>query len=62
MGEVTVTMDSFLGSIGTFFTQVMEWVSAVIDVIIANPALTVLVFGMGIVGFAVGILGRLMRS
>lgn len=55
-------MATFLSSIGAFFTQVMEWVSAVINVIIENPALTVLVFGMGIVGFAVGILGRLMHS
>lgn len=55
-------MDAFLTSIGAFFTQVIEWVGAILDMIMANPALLVLVIGMSIVGFVFGILGRLLRS
>lgn len=62
MGEtVTNVMTEFLGTIGSFFTQSMTWVTDVIDIIIASPALTVLCFAMPIVGFAVGLLGRLIR-
>lgn len=56
-----VTMSTFLETIGTFFTQSITWLGDVLDVIIANPALTVMVLAMPIVGFAVGLLGRLIR-
>lgn len=56
-----VTMSSFLTEIGTFFTQAMTWMGDVLDVVIANPALTVLVLAMPICGFAVGLLNRLVR-
>lgn len=55
-------MAEFLTNIGTFFTQSMTWLSDVLDVIIASPALTVLCLAMPIIGFAVGLLGRLMRT
>ena len=45
-----VTMSSFLTEIGTFFTQSMTWMGDVLDVVIANPALTVLVLAMPICG------------
>lgn len=54
-------MSAFLTEIGTFFTQSVTWLGDVLDVIIANPALTVLCIAMPIVGFAVGLLGRLIR-
>lgn len=54
-------MAEFLGTIGTFFTQSMTWLSDALDVIIASPALTVLCISMPVVGFAVGLLGRMMR-
>lgn len=55
------TMSTFLESIGTFFTQSITWLGNVLDVIVENPALTVMVLAMPIVGFAVGLLGRLIR-
>lgn len=54
-------MSAFLTNIGTFFTQSIEWLSTVLDTIVASPALTVLVLAMPICGFAVGLLGRLIR-
>lgn len=54
-------MSSFLTEIGTFFTQSITWLGDVLDVIVANPALTVMVLAMPIVGFAVGLLSRLIR-
>lgn len=56
-----VTMSSFLTEIGTFFTQAMTWLGDVLDVVVAHPALTVLVLAMPICGFAVGLLNRLVR-
>lgn len=56
-----LTMQSFLSDIGTFFTQAMTWLGDVLDIIVANPVLLVLCIAMPIVGFAVGLLGRLIR-
>lgn len=56
-----MTMSAFLTEIGTFFTQAVTWLVNVLDVITGNPALTVLCFAMPIVGFAVGLLSRLIR-
>lgn len=56
-----VTMSSFLTEIGTFFTQAMTWMSDVLDVVIGSPALLVLCIAMPVCGFAIGILGRLVR-
>lgn len=55
------TMSSFLTEIGTFFTQSVTWLGDVLDVIVSNPALLVMVIAMPVVGFAVGLLGRLIR-
>ena len=57
----TVTMEAFLSTIGTFFTQSVTWLGDVLDVIVAEPALTVMVLAMPICGFAVGLLSRLIR-
>ncbi len=54
-------MTEFLTDIGTFFTQAVTWLGDVLDVVTGNPALLVLVLAMPIVGFAVGLLGRLIR-
>lgn len=54
-------MDAFLTNIGTFFTQSVTWLGDILDVIVGDPALTVMVLAMPIVGFAVGLLGRLIR-
>ena len=55
-------MSTFLGNIGTFFTQSFTWLSDIVDIVTGNPALTVLVLAMPIVGFAIGIFNRLVRG
>ncbi len=62
MEGVTQTMAEFLTTIGTFFTQCITWVGDVLDIVVENPALTVLVIAMPIVGFAVGLFNRLKNS
>lgn len=54
-------MSTFLGNVGTFFTQSIDWLGEVLSTVSASPELTVLVLAMPIVGFAVGLLGRLIR-
>ena len=54
-------MTGFLGTIGEFFTQSVTWMGDILDVVTENHALTVMVIAMPIVGFAVGLLGRLIR-
>lgn len=54
-------MAEFLTNIGTFFTQSITWMGNVLDVVVEQPALTVLVLAMPICGFAVGLLRRLIR-
>ena len=54
-------MSTFLGSIGTFFTQAIAWMGEALTTITENPALTVVVFGMLISGFIVSLLTRLIR-
>lgn len=54
-------MSTLLSSIGSFFTKSVEWLGDVLDVVIDNPALLILVIAMPIIGFAVGLLGRLIR-
>lgn len=43
-------MAEFLTNIGTFFTQSMEWMAAVLTQVTENPALTVMVLAMPICG------------
>lgn len=54
-------MADFLTNIGTFFTQSVTWATDILGEVSAEPALTVLVLGFPIVGFAFGLLGRLIR-
>jgi len=54
-------MTAFLSSIGEFFTQSITWLGNVLDVVTENPALLVMVIAMPVVGFAVGLLSRLIR-
>ena len=54
-------MTTFLSNIGTFFTQSITWLGEVLTKVTENPALTVMVLAMPICGFAVGLLGRLIR-
>lgn len=54
-------MATFLSSIGDFFTQSLTWVGEIMTTITGNAPLTVVVFGFLIVGFAFGLLGRLIK-
>lgn len=54
-------MEAFLSEIGVFFTQSITWLGNVLDVVVENPALLVMVIAMPVVGFAVGLLSRLIR-
>ena len=54
-------MADILTQIGTFFTQSVTWMGDVLDVITGNPVLLVMVIAMPVVGFAVGLLSRLIR-
>lgn len=54
-------MTAFLGNIGTFFTQAIDWMGEVLSTVSASPELTVMVLAMPICGFAVGLLSRLVR-
>lgn len=54
-------MAAFLGNIGTFFTQAIDWMGEVLSTVSASPELTVMVLAMPICGFAVGLLSRLVR-
>lgn len=54
-------MSAFLTDIGTFFTQATTWCTDILSKVTSEPALTVLVLGFPIVGFAFGLLGRLIR-
>ena len=60
MAEATA-METLLSNIGTFFTQAVTWLGDILDVVIENPALLIMCIAMPIVGFAVGLLGRLIR-
>lgn len=60
-GEIALTMESFLTSIGTFFTQALTWLGDALDTVTGSPVLTVMVLAMPICGFAVGLLSRLIR-
>lgn len=54
-------MAAFLTEIGVFFTQSVGWASDILSNVTSEPALTVLVLGFPIVGFAFGLLHRLIR-
>lgn len=54
-------MTAFLDNIGMFFSESITWLGNVLDVVTENPALLVMVIAMPVVGFAVGLLSRLIR-
>ena len=56
-----ITLETFLSQIGTFFTTAIGWMGDVLEVVVANPALLVLVIAMPVAGFAIGLLNRLIR-
>ena len=55
------SMTTFLTDIGTFFTQAITWLGSVLSTVFSNPPLLVLVIAMPVIGFAVGLLSRLIH-
>lgn len=53
---------TFLGNIGTFFTQAISWMGNVLTTVTSSAPLTVLVLAMPICGFAVGLFNRIKNS
>lgn len=58
---VPSAMETLLTNIGTFFTTAIEWLGDVLTAVVSSPALLVLVIAMPVIGFAVGLLARLIR-
>lgn len=54
-------MATLLSGIGEFFTQAIDWLGDVLTTVTGNPALLILVIAMPVIGFAVGLLSRLIR-
>ena len=54
-------MTAFLDNIGMYYSESITWLGNVLDVVTENPALLVMVIAMPVVGFAVGLLSRLIR-
>lgn len=54
-------MSAILTEIGTFFTQSVTWMGDILNTVTDSPALLILVIAMPVVGFAFGLLGRLIR-
>lgn len=54
-------IESFLSNIGSFFTTAISWLGTVLNTVISNPPLLIMVLAFPIIGFAVGLLSRLIR-
>ncbi len=55
-------MSAFIEDIGFFFTFVVELIPDLFEVIISNPALTIVTFGLLIVGAVFGYTSRLIKG
>lgn len=53
-------MADFLGQISTFFTQALTWMGSLLDIVTAEPALTVMVLAIPICGVVFGYVRRLI--
>lgn len=54
-------MATLLSDIGSFFSQSITWMGDILNEVTTSPALLILVIAMPVVGFAFGLLGRLIR-
>ena len=55
------SMEWLVETVGVFFSQAFTWVSRLITTVSSSSVLMVLVFAIPIVGFAVGLLKRLIH-
>ena len=56
-----MTLDVFLTNVGSFFTEAIEWMGSVMNVVATNPPLMVMCFAIPIAGVAIGYVSRLIR-
>lgn len=56
-----VAMETFLGSCSAFFSECMTWMSDVLNMVTASPALIIMILAMPICGFGISLIGRLFR-
>ena len=61
-GENVLDMSTFLGGIGSLFTEMSGWVVDLVEIVLQSPALTVVTFGLLIVGAVFGYTSRLIRG
>ena len=54
-------MAEILSNVGLFFTQSVEWLTTILETVTTNPVLLIMCVAIPVVGFAVGLLGRLFR-
>lgn len=54
-------MSALLTNLDLFFTQSISWMGSILSTVVSTPALLILVIAMPVVGFAFGLLGRLIR-
>lgn len=54
-------MADFLAPITTFLAQAVSWMGTILYEVTNNNALLVMVLAMPVIGFAVGLLKRLVR-
>lgn len=59
--QTTTTIATVVGYITEFFTAALGWMGDVVDMIVENPVLFIVVFGVGLAGFAIGGVKRLTR-
>lgn len=57
--EVTSTMASLLGDLGTVVTEVLGWAGEAVQTIVSTPFL-LMTTGILVLGGAIGIIGRLL--
>lgn len=55
-------MASILTNVGSLVTSAIGWVEEMVDVVVAQPVLTLFVIAVPLVGLGVGLLNRLIRA
>lgn len=56
-----VTLAGIITKLSAFFTQAMTWAGSVLGVVTDNPGLVIMVCAIPIIGFAFGLINRILR-
>lgn len=57
----TNTMTAILEGVGAFFSEAITWLGDVCSTIVSEPLLLIMVLGVTLTGFAVGLTRRLFK-